>query len=119
MRDSSVTGVETCALPICTSTLGGTINNGAGGTFKIDNGAVLNLEAGAYSQLGTVQMNSAGFATELVLQGNVTLGGGETVKMTKNSRKFIVEAVTVDTLTNQGTIQGAGSIGNGQMTLVN
>src|SRR5260370_17422397 len=94
MRDSSVTGVETCALPICTSTLGGTINNAAGGTFKIDNGAVLNLEAGTYSQLGTLQMNSAGFTTELVLQGNLTLGGGDTVTLSKSTSNFILSAQT-------------------------
>jgi hypothetical protein len=43
-----------------TNTLGGTINNSAGGILKIDNGAVLDLEAGTYSQLGTVQINSSG-----------------------------------------------------------
>jgi CO dehydrogenase/acetyl-CoA synthase beta subunit len=101
-----------------TNTLGGTINNSAGGTFKIDNGAILDLEAGTYSQLGTVQLNSSGSFTELVLQGNVTLSGG-TVTMSNNVNNYLFGAATADTLTNQETIQGAGHIGNGQMTLVN
>src|SRR5260370_35185810 len=59
------------------NTLGGTINNGAGGgTFKIDDNASLNLEAGTYTQLGTVQLNSTGHLSELVLLRNVTLSGG-------------------------------------------
>jgi hypothetical protein len=101
-----------------TNTLGGTINNSAGGTFKIDNGAILNLETGTYSQLGTVQLNSAGSFTELELQGNVTLSGG-TVTMSNNTENFILAAATTDILTNQETIQGAGNIGNGGMGLVN
>jgi hypothetical protein len=100
------------------NTLGGTINNSAGGTFKIDNGAVLNLEAGTYSQLGTLQLNSAGSFTDLALQGNVTLSGG-TVTLSNNFQNYIFGAVTADTLTNQATIQGAGQIGHGQMGLVN
>jgi hypothetical protein len=100
------------------NTLGGTINNSAGGTFKIDNGAVLNLLTGTYAQLGTLQMNSTGNATELVLQGNVTLSGG-TVTMTNNANNFIFGAAGTDILTNQETIQGAGNIGNGVMGLVN
>ncbi len=101
-----------------TNTLGGTINNSAGGTLKIDNGATLNLETGTYSQLGTVQMNSSSNFTDLVLQGNVTLSGG-TVTLSNNVNNFIFGAATADTLTNQETIQGAGHIGNGVMTLVN
>src|SRR6202011_5859651 len=45
------------------NTLGGTINNSGGGTFKVDNGAVLDLEAGTYSQLGAVQVNGTNFGT--------------------------------------------------------
>src|SRR5229473_8708639 len=100
------------------NTLGGTINNAAGGTFKIDNGAVLNLEAGTYSQLGTVQLNSSGSFSELVLQGNVTLSGG-TMTLSNNAQNYIFGHASTDVLTNQETIQGAGHIGNSTMTLVN
>jgi len=101
-----------------TNTLGGTINNSAGGTFKIDNNATLDLEGGTYSQLGTVQLNSSGNFTELVLDGDVTLSGG-TVTLSNNSQNYIFGQLSSDTLTNQETIQGAGQIGHGQMTLVN
>src|SRR4029077_5115587 len=113
---NSATG--TIELVSGTNTLGGTINNSAGGTFKLDNAAQLDLEAGTYTQLGTVQVNGANFGTGIVLQGNVTLSGG-TVTMSNSSVNFIDGAVTADTLTNKGTIQGAGSIGVGVMTLVN
>ena len=101
-----------------TNTLGGTINNSTGGTFKIDNNAVLNLEGGTYSQLGTVQLNSAGNFTELVLQDNVTLSGGA-VTMSNNVNNFIFGQVSTDTLTNKETISGAGQIGDARMTLIN
>jgi hypothetical protein len=117
---SSLTNSATGTIEVMssTNTLGGTINNSAGGTFKIDNAAVLDLEAGTYSQLGTLQINSSANVTELVLQGNVTLSGG-TVTLTNNVNNYIFGAATADTLTNQETIQGAGHIGNGTMTLVN
>ena len=87
--------------------------------LKIDNGAVLDLENGTYSKLGTVTLNSTGNITELVIDGtNVTLSGG-TVTMSNNANNYIFGAATADTLTNQETISGAGHIGNGQMTLVN
>jgi hypothetical protein len=101
-----------------TNTLGGTINNSAGGTFKIDNGAILDIETGTYSQLGTLQLNSSGSFTELVLQGNVTLSGG-TVTLSNNTENFILGHLSTDILTNQETIQGAGNVGNGVMGLVN
>src|SRR6202030_3596780 len=84
------------------STLGGTINNSAGGTFKIDNNAELDLEAGTYSQLGTVQLNSTGNNTQLGLLGNVTLSGG-TVTMSNNANNFIFGNPGTSVLTNQET----------------
>ncbi len=101
-----------------TNTLGGTITNPAGGVLKIDEGAILNLENGSYPTLGTVTLNAVGLS-ELVVNGaNVTLSGG-TVAMSNNFNNYILGAATADTLTNQETIQGAGHIGNGPLTLVN
>src|SRR6202043_1712907 len=98
--------------------MGGTINNSAGGIFKIDNNAVLDLQGGTYSQLGAVQLNSSGNFTELVLAGNVTLSGGS-VTLSNNANNFIFGTITANTLTNKETISGAGQIGDGKMTLVN
>src|SRR3984893_13191917 len=101
------------------NTLGGTVTNPAGGVVKIDNGAVLNLENGSYPNLGSVTLNSTGNFTELVVDGaNVTLSGGS-VTMSNNANNYIFGVVTADTLTNQETIQGAGNIGYGRLTLVN
>lgn len=120
ITNATITNSATGTIEILagTNTLGGTINNSAGGTFKIDNNAVLDLQGGTYSQLGSVQLNSIGNNTELVLSGNVTLSGG-TVTMSNNAANYIFGQVSTDTLTNKETISGAGHIGNGQMTLVN
>jgi hypothetical protein len=117
---STLTNSATGTIDIASGTnvMGGTINNSAGGLFEIANNATLNLEGGTYSQLGTVQLNSSGNFTQLVLSGNVTLSGG-TVTMSNNSQNYIFGQISGDTLTNQETIQGAGQIGHGQMTLVN
>ncbi|HWW19802.1 MAG TPA: hypothetical protein VNZ06_03270 [Steroidobacteraceae bacterium] len=101
------------------NTIGGTLSNPAGGLLKVDNGAVLNLENGSYLTSGAMQLNAAGSTTELVVAGaNVTLGGG-TLTLSNNTNNYIFGATSADTLTNQETIQGAGHIGNNQMTLVN
>src|SRR6202023_3371284 len=78
------------------------------------------LEGGTYANLGTVTLNSTNaFGTALNITGNVTLSGGGTITMANGPNNFIEGAVSTDTLTNQETIQGAGNIGNGRMTLVN
>lgn len=117
---STITNSATGTIEIASGTndLGGTINNSAGGLFEIDNGAILDLEGGTYSKLGTVQLNSTGNFTELVLNGNVTLSGG-TLTLSNNSQNYIFGQVSTDTLTNEETIQGAGQIGHGQMQLIN
>jgi fibronectin-binding autotransporter adhesin len=120
IHGGTITNSATGAITVASGTnvLGGTINNSAGGVLAISNGAILDLEGGTYSQLGTVQLNSTGSFSELVLQGNVTLSGG-TLTLSNNSTNYIFGAVATDTLTNQETISGAGQIGNGTMTLVN
>jgi len=105
------------------NTLGGTVNNSAGGVIQIDNDATVNLEKGTYANLGAVTLNSTGFETVLGITGtNVTLSGG-TVTMSNNAANFIAGSATANTLTNEETIQGSGSIGGGNgsisLTLVN
>jgi len=87
---------------------------------KVDNGAVLNLHSGTYTNAGNIQVNSTGSTTELVVKGsNVTLAGGGSVTLSNNANNFILGAAASDILSNQETIQGAGNIGSGQMGLVN
>ena len=52
-----------------TNTLGGTINNPAGGVLKVDNATALDLLAGSYPSLGAVQVNSTGSDTSLIVDG--------------------------------------------------
>ena len=117
---STITNSSTGTIDIASGSnvLGGTINNSAGGLFEISNNASVALQGGTYSQLGTAQLNSSGNFTELILDGNVTLSGG-TVTLSNNSQNYIFGQNSADTLTNQETIQGAGQIGHGVMTLVN
>jgi hypothetical protein len=101
------------------NTLGGTVDNSAGGVLQINNDSILNLQSGSYTKLGTVELNSTGNQTSLVTDGaKVTLSGG-TVTLSNSAANYIYGAATADTLTNQETISGAGHIGNGQMTLTN
>ena len=106
-----------------TNALGGTVTNAASGVIKIDDHAYLTLQAGTYTNAGTISMNSAGSTdavTELVISApNVTLSGGGTLTMSNDVYNYILGAATADTLTNQETIQGSGNIGDGLMGFVN
>jgi hypothetical protein len=75
---------------------------------NILNNGVINLSAG---------LNNA----ELVISGSTTLSGTGTVTMSNNTSNYIWGGPTLtnQTLTNHETIQGAGVIGNGTLTLVN
>src|SRR5260370_30255111 len=67
-----------------------------------------------------VLMTSSGSSPQLVLESVASMSSG-TVTLSNNAGNVIFGAVTSDTLTNQETIQGAGSIGGsfGILTLVN
>src|SRR6266851_1896625 len=91
----------------------------AADSLTLGNGIILNVFGSAINNAGTIKLNSSGSFTELVLQGNVTLSGAGTVTLSNNVQNYIFGGVSSDTLTNQETIQGAGHIGNGSMTLVN
>jgi hypothetical protein len=75
--------------------------------------------AGTITDNGTITLASGGNATELRLNGNVTLTGSGAVTMSNNSQNFIFGNAANDVLTNQETIQGSGNIGDNQMALVN
>jgi fibronectin-binding autotransporter adhesin len=116
LTNSSTGTIE--ALSFTTDELGGTISNPAGGVIKADNGATLNLQGGTYTGLGAVQLNSTGNATQLQIVGDVTLSGGS-LTLSNSTSNLIFGTSTVDTLTNEETISGAGNLGDGRMTLVN
>ena len=76
---------------------------------------------GTITNSGSIQQNSGGNNTDLILGGaSVTLTGGGTITMDNNTNNRIYGAAGTDVLTNvNNTIQGSGQIGAGQMGLVN
>jgi hypothetical protein len=88
-------------------------------TVLVNNNTALTL-AGTITNTGSIQENSGGNVTEILLSGNVTLSGTGTLSMSNNPENFIFSSSgSTDILTNASTIQGSGNIGNGLMGLVN
>jgi hypothetical protein len=107
---NSTTGTIEALSGSFSNELSGTVTNPAGGVIKIDNNAGLTLGAGTYTNAGTITLNSSGPQSDLVIGASkITLGG--TITMS-NSLNNLITGGTADTLTNQGTIQGAGNIGD-------
>jgi len=84
------------------------------------NNTSLTVNGTSITNNGAISLNSGGNLTELIVGGSkVTLSGTGTLTMGNNSANLITGSAGTNTLTNQETIQGAGNIGNNQMTLVN
>ena len=80
----------------------------------------LTVNGTSISNAGNISLNSGNNPTELIIgSSNVTLSGGGTLTMGNNANNLIFGSAGTNKLTNQETIQGAGNIGDGQMTLVN
>ena len=86
----------------------------------ITNNNILTL-AGTISNSGTIALASSGNYTALAVAGQVSLLGAGMVSFSDNSENRIVSNGTASTLTNGGTIVGAGRIGDGDgnLTFVN
>ncbi len=95
-----------------------TISGGSSATtLQVANGSSLTL-AGAFTNTGKIELEASGSATQLLISGNITLSG--TISLSNDSNNVIQGAATgMEVLTNKGTIEGAGNIGNGFMGLVN
>ena len=104
-------------------TLGGTVNNVAGGQIAVNNSTVLNLESsGSFTNNGSISLNSSGSISDLSLigGGTVTLGGSGTLTMSNNVNNRIYGGNTTSLVLGAGQIvQGAGNIGVGQTTFTN
>jgi hypothetical protein len=76
---------------------------------------------GSISNAGSIQMNSAGTNTFLLLNGNVSLAGKGTLTLSNSGPDEIKGASSTgsEILTNASTIQGGGNIGGAAMGLVN
>jgi hypothetical protein len=93
-----------------------TLTISSGSTLDIPNNDGLNFGAGTITNNGTINLQSSGNNTELVIAGNTTLSGTGTVTMSNEANNIFTGG---GTFTNGETIQGAGTIGNSDLTLVN
>jgi hypothetical protein len=87
----------------------------SGSTLDIPNNDGLNFGAGTITNSGTINLQSTGNNTELVITGgNVTLTGGGAIAMSGNTNNMILTGTAGQMLTNvNNTISGSGQIGNG------
>ena len=106
----------------------GTINNVAGQTVELtnltNNGTynILNdaetVISGTITNNGTINLLASGNVTELDLGANTTITGTGAVVLGSASANYILGAGGV-VLTNDSTIEGAGNIGDGALTITN
>ena len=97
---------------------------GSSSSLSIVDGNNLTITGNTLANAGTIALNSGGHATYIGIDASrVTLSGGGTITMSNNANNYIVGSATADTLVNEETIQGSGSIGGGNgsisLTLVN
>ena len=93
---------------------------GLAGTINIAEGAVLTL-AGSVVNSGTINENSGVGSAELQVTGSgATLSGKGHINLSNNANNLLLGTSASTVLTNlDNVIAGAGSIGAGQLTLVN
>ena len=92
--------------------------NNAGNVTLPDN-TLLTLR-GTINNTGSITLKAGAFATDLLIDGNVTLGGHGQVTLTDSSLNTISGASATARLENvDNTISGSGQFGIGQLTLIN
>src|SRR5215469_15284662 len=92
-------------------------------SLSFNNNISLTISGSTISNAGNIKLNSAGNVTDLIINGpssgsTVTLSGGGTLTMGNNTNNRIYSNQSA-ILANQETIQGAGQIGVGMMSLNN
>ena len=90
----------------------------SGSNYSVSN-ATLTVLQGTITNNGTIQLNSGGNNTDLQIVGPVTLTGSGTVTLSNNGANRIYAPNGTDTLTLAQTLQGAGQLGVGLLTLDN
>jgi hypothetical protein len=92
------------------------------GTVAIHDNQLLQIE-GNITNDSSILLNSIGDGTDLeIVSATLTLNGGGKVVLSDNSNSanYIYGAVAADVLDNtNNTIEGAGQVGDGQLTLIN
>jgi hypothetical protein len=99
----------------------GALTISAGSTYSNGNASYV-VTLGTITNNGTIQLTAAGNNSIFDLSANTTLNGNGTVTLASTGAGYAIIQQEVGglTLTNAGnTIQGAGIIGNGGLTIVN
>ena len=114
---------------------GGTLTSSSGGAFYAQNTPYLNgvtissgssvdiqsgqelILEGTITNKGTINIESTSYGSTLYIDGNVTLTSPGKVILTATGSNFIDGNGGI--LTNQGTIEGRGNVGNGDISIVN
>ena len=96
------------------------LGNSSGYGVLVNDNTALTLK-GTINNTALIQLYSTGDATNLVIDGNVTLEGGGQIEANGSSQDNIIGSSAGGTLTNfNNTIDGSnGQLGNGQLTLIN
>jgi len=97
------------------STLNGLANDG---NYQILSSGSTTLQ-GTINNTGKISLLSDGGRTDLYISGTVTLTGKGSVVMANNPDNSISSATGNDTLINQQTIQGEGTVGSSGLTVTN
>lgn len=110
------TGVNAGTMTIQASgTLNGVTNLG---TIALPNNNTALLE-GTITNNGSIQVNSGGNNTFLLIDGNTTLNGTGTIVLSNNSNNYVEGDAGTEVLTTSNTIEGGGNLGNGNLGIVN
>jgi|HubBroStandDraft_1064217.scaffolds.fasta_scaffold00057_21 fibronectin-binding autotransporter adhesin len=90
------------------------------GNYTLQNNTATEIN-GTLTNTGTITLDAAGNTTELYLTGNTTLSGSGTVVMTSTNNEWTAyfNGAGGSVLTNESTITGWGTIGNGALGIVN
>ena len=90
------------------------------GNYVIQNNGATEV-SGTFTNNGTVTINATGNTSEIYLTGNTTLAGSGTINLTSTNGDYtgFIDGVGASVLTNQTTINGWGSVGNGNLQITN
>jgi hypothetical protein len=90
------------------------------GNYTLQNNTATEIN-GTLTNTGTITVDAGGNTTELYLTGNTTLSGSGTVVLTSSNNQWTgsFNGVSGSVLTNESTITGWGTIGNGELLIAN
>lgn len=93
---------------------------GTGDTLALSNNLFFTVNVGPITNNGTIQMNSVGNLTDLVLNANIALNGSGTLALSNNPQNRIYSnSGSTLTIGSLQTIRGSGQLGIGALGLVN